>query len=311
MAGSVLSYRVYRLRRLIAVCLGLLPVGIGVGIWLVPGAADSVLVVFGVGVFSILAIAHLAMIVIWPTDPGGPLTYAIGTLILLAIAMPAGAYQVSTGTEAATLLVIGVMLGPLIWFVGAPWIGGWVCRGAGLVSPQKVQQARAFDLPVDMARAITLFAMDPDKKRVLSVHGPVGWDGCFEETATRLVADFQTGELAAQKTVSRFLPLASDATTRSVLVTTAIASDVTISIVIHQHFEATPNGTRLIERLDIEGAPGLALFLGWLSDSAGDYVTAELDADTGRPPRAMAHMPLDSMGLALTRFLKWGDPPMG
>lgn len=312
MAGSVLGYRVFRLRRLILVCLGLIALGLWLGLWLIPGPVTALQLVLGCGIFSILAMAHLAMILIWPTDPGGPLTYATGSLILLAVALPAGAHQLATGTEVATLLVITVMLGPFIWLFGASLLGQVPLILLNKVLPTAGKRVRVFDLPVDLPRAMALFAMDPDKTRLGSVHGPVGWDGCFDETVTRMVADAATGVLRAEIQISKIRILAQDDRTRSVMVTAAQPEGgVALSMVIHQEFAATAHRTRLTERLDFEDAPGFSVWTGWLTDAAEDYVTAALDADAGRQPRAISLEPLDSMGTTITRFFRWGEPTPG
>lgn len=309
--ASELGYRICRLRRLIGVCLGLLAVGVALGLWFVPGEMTALQFVCGAGLFSIFAMAHLGMILIWPADPGGPLAYAIGTLVLLSVALPAGAHQLATGTGAATLLVIGVIFGPLIWLSGAVLIGSRTIWLISKALPTKQQQVRVFDLPLGLPRAMGLFAMDPNKRRALSMHGPVGPDGCFEGTAMRLVADPKTGVLREQHTVVTYRTLASDAATRSVLITRPVQGTQLITVVFHQQFEKTPKGTRLTERLDITGVPGLTLLLGLLWDGPADWVTAELDADAGRAPRAICHLPMDSMILAMTRLLKWGNPQTG
>ncbi|MCU0803039.1 MAG: hypothetical protein MUD11_14980 [Rhodobacteraceae bacterium] len=311
MGGSLLGYRVYRLRRLIGLCLLLVAAGIGLGLWLIPGGVTALHLVFGVGLFSVLAMAHLAMIVIWPTDAGGPFAYGLGTLVLLAIALPAAAHQMATGTDAGAIMALAIMIGPFVWLLGAPMLGGWMLWLINMALPTKGKRQRVFDLPVDLSRAMVLFALDPDKTRVTSVHGPVGWDGSFEERVTRRMADPQTGALRDCTSVTTLRMLASDATTRSVLATAAAGDGTTVSLVVHQQFDPLPQGTRLTERLDFEGAPGLGRLTAWLTDSEADYVTAELDADAAHPPRAICHLPLDSMGLAMTRFFKWGDPTPG
>lgn len=322
--ASELGYRVYRLRRLIAVCLALVAAAAALAVWLLPGAVGAVQVVFGLGLFSVFAMAQLAMIVIWPRDAGGPLAYALGLIPVLGVAVLFGVKVVQDDMGHLEMLTALVTLFALpVWLFLVPLVGGLFLWPLGRLARHDVQLQRVFDLPLPVDTAIEVFGWGPDKVGQFAATGPVGWDGFWEERTPRQVADATSGAIVEQVTVNRFRLLEGDAMSRSVLAE-AKGDDGTLrSIVMHQSFSAmaagtgartgagTGAGTRLTERFHIDCVLVLEQAGTWLADISEDHLTAELDALAGRAPRAIAHLPMDTMGASIARFLKWGDPPVG
>jgi hypothetical protein len=310
MAGSVLGYRVFRLRRLIVVCLGLVALAVFAGMWLVPGQT-ALQVVIGIGLFSIFAVAQLAMILLWPRDAVGPLTYATGLLPTLVIGLPMAAKLVADPETQGVFMVLTVMFGPFVWLTGVPLLGWLILKPLDLIKRRSVTiHARSFlPLPLDVAR--TAFFAKPGKQGSGVVCGQIGWDGSFSETVTQRVAGPASGQISAQVVVNRLRILEEDGLSQGVIVTMPPpdgAVGAGVSIVMRQALAPQGNGTEIDRQYHIEEVPLAALVTGWLADVQGDSITAVVDDALGHPPRAIMHEPSDTMWQSLSRWLRWNEP---
>jgi hypothetical protein len=306
MASSALGYRLFRLRRLVATCLGLTALAVIIALWLIPGSG-ALQVVIGCGLFSIFAIAQLAMIIFWPTDMVGPLSYATGLIPALAAALPFEAHLLRDPDRFGGVIVLSLLVAPLAWLILVPMFGHLLLRPLNLIIRKDVTRTVTTPLPMAPAAARAMFAIAPDRKGLLSDTGPMGWDGTWQEHTTRLWADPATGQLAPRTAITSFRTLHSDDNTLAVITTLPQTAGGQSSIVIHQTFVAMGQGSLLTQKFQIDRAQASTLLTGWLADSTADQITAKLDALAGQPPRAIAHLPIDTMWATIARFLRWGD----
>ncbi|MGL5010572.1 MAG: hypothetical protein ACRC6I_11880, partial [Paracoccaceae bacterium] len=258
--ASELGYRVYRLRRLIGVCLGLVGFGVALGMWLVPGA-NALQFVAGVGLFSLLAVAQLGMILFWPTDMSGPLCYAVGAVPLMAAGLPLGAAAVQANGDMVMVMV--VMFGPLVWLVLTPLAGHVLLWPLDRIMRRNVQGGGSAWVPLDLAAAQALFGFRPDRTTALASYGPVGWDGFFEERLTRQVADEATGVISAQVVVTKLRMLESDAASQAVMA--MVPGPGNGSLVIHRSFAQEGAGTRISQRFQADHIAASRMLTGWLA----------------------------------------------
>jgi hypothetical protein len=306
MASSALGYRLFRLRRLVAICLGLTALAVIIALWLIPGSG-ALQVVIGCGLFSIFAMAQLAMIIFWPTDMVGPLTYATGLIPVLAATLPFEAYLLRDPDRFAGVIVLSGLVAPVVWLILVPICGNLLLHPLNWIIRKDVTRTVTAQLPMTPAAARAMFAIAPDRKGLLSDTGPMGWDGTWQEHTTRLWADPATGKLAPRTVTNSLRTLHSDEASVAVIAILPGAATGQRSIVIHQTFVAMGQGSLLTQKFQIDRAQASTLLTGWLADSAADQITAKLDALTDNPPRAIAHLPMDTMWATMARFFRWGD----
>jgi hypothetical protein len=315
MAGSVLSYRVFRLRRLIGVCLGLLATGIAGGMWLVPGSS-ALQVVFGLGLFSVFAMAHLALILLWPRDVVEPLISALGFAAVLAVGLPIAAAHLGTGTETAVIAGLLLLFSPVIWMWGIRLLGWAMLMPLDHISRRNITLTVSQILPLPMDAARDCFFVAPHQKRRDSVTGPVEWDGFLVETTTVRRAGPALGQITSDQIKTRMRILEQDAHTQGVLVQmNTAAGQPPTTLVLHQTLTAqgtgTGTGTRLDRRFGLERVAVSELVTGWLGDLQCDSITALADQASGHPPRAICEDPYDGLALMVDRWLANDKPQPG
>ena len=306
--ASALTYRVYCLRRLIVVCLVLVALAVGLGLWLVPGASP-LQTVFGMGLFSIFAMAQLAMILMWPRDMVGPLTYAVGLIPFLAMALPGGhALNLSQGTDGLAL-VLGLLFGPLAWLIVVPALGWLMLKPLDHLTRRNFRATASQLLPMPVAAARDMFFARPHKTRRDSVTGPVEWDGFFTETVTNQIAGPGSGEISRETMTVRMRILDENAQSQGILAQfpgSAVYGAGTV--VMTQTLTPLGDTTRIDRAFHIDRAPWSAVLTGWLGDIQHDSITALQDEALDTPPRAISEEPLDSLWASLSRWLRWHEP---
>jgi hypothetical protein len=311
MAGSLLGYRVHRLRRLIVVCLGLLAAGVAAGIWLLPGAS-ALQIVFGIGLFSMLAMAHLAIILFWPQDTVEPLMSALGFAVALPIALPAIASLTATPAETIVAFGIALIFLPIVWGFGIKLIGWAILKPLDMIRRKDVVVRSVATLPMDMAAARTCFFIAPHRKRLDSITGPLEWDGFITETNTRREVGPSGTEIVAKTFTNRHRILDETETTQGVLVQIPGADGAVLAtIVLHQTLAQSGTTTRLDRRFNVEKATVAELFIGWLGDMQQDSITALVDDALGQPTRAISAEPRDTLPNAISRWFRWNEPAPG
>jgi hypothetical protein len=305
MADTVLSYRAYRLRRLIAVCMALLALGVATGLWLVPGSGP-LQVVFGLGLFSILAMAHLAIILFWPQDVVEPLASSLGFAVALPLAMPAIVSLTETPAELFTAIGLGLIGLPMVWGFVLRLLGWALLKPLDLIRRTDLGLRYSARLPLDMATARACFFVAPHRRILDSVTGPVEWDGFITETSTRRDIGPASGQMTATSFTNRLRILEETETDQGVLVQIPGEDGA-----LHQTL--TPQGpeTLLERRVQLEKVTQAELFTGWLGDVQQDSVTAIVDNALGRPPRAICLEPKDTLPNAISRWFRWHEPTPG
>jgi hypothetical protein len=311
MAQSVLGYRVYRLRRLIVVCLALLAVGIALGLWLVPGAS-ALQVVFGLGLFSLLAMAHLAIIFIWPQDVVEPLVSALGFAVALPMAMPAIFSLTATPAELFTAIGLALIALPFVWGFVLRLLGWAVLKPLDMIRRQELALRYAAHLPMEIAAARTRFFVAPHRKVLDTVTGPVEWDGFITETNTRREKGPASGQITATTFTNRLRILEETETSQGVLFQIpGEGGSLLGTVVLHQTLMPHGVGTVLERRVNLERVTVAELFTGWLGDVQQDSVTAMVDDALGQPARAICLEPKDTLPNAISRWFRWNEPTPG
>lgn len=311
MAGSVLGYRVYRLRRLIAVCLGLLGLGVVAGVWLVPGDL-ALRITFGLGLFSLLAMAHLAIIVIWPRDAAEPLVSALGFAVVLPLAMAALNHLATTPAEKLTALALSLVALPVVWAFVIRMLGWLMLKPLDLLRRRDVPLRVVARLPMPMDAARACFFAGPHRKRRDAVTGPVEWDGFFTETNTRRYVDAASGAISTTTFANRMRILEETETAQGVMAQIVDeAGTVLGTVVMHQTLAAVGGATRMERRYSIGQVTIAEVFTGWLADLQQDSITALVDEAMGQPPRAICEEPKDSLPNAVNRWFRWNEPAPG
>jgi hypothetical protein len=313
MAQSVLAYRVYRLRRLIGLNLACVALAIGAGLWFVPGFS-ALQVTVGIGLFSILAVAQIAMILLWPRDGVAPMVYAAGLLPTMAAAIPLGAALIADPASRGATLTGLLLFGPLVWLLGVPLLGWVILKPLDLVNRRNftLQASRLLPLPLPSARDI--FFGSAGKRIGHAVTGEIGWDGMFTETVTERVAGPDSGQTSTRVTVNRLRILEEDALSQGLIIMAAgpeAQPEGRSVIVMRQVLSARGDQTHLHRQFHIESAAWSALLAGWLGDMQQDSITSRLDAAMGQPSRAIVDEPYDSMWGSLARWLRWHKPQPG
>ncbi len=308
MARSVLGYRVFRLRRLIVVCLGLLSAGIAAGMWLVPGTS-AVQVVVGIGLFSLLAMAHLAIILFWPQDTVEPLASAIGFAAVLPAALPAIATFAETPAELFTLIGLATAFLPVLWGFGIRILGWLILKPLDMLHRKDVALQFAATLPMDMPAARACFFFAPHDKRLNAVSGPVEWDGFITETNTRREVGPKSGQISTTTFANRIRILEETETTQGLLVQwPGPDGAILATAVVHQSLRPSGTTTILERRINLEKVTVAELLTGWLGDLQQDRIVAITDEASGHPPRAICLEAKDSLPNALGRWMKEDEP---
>jgi hypothetical protein len=311
MAGSLLGYRVHRLRRLIVVCLGLLAVGIAGGIWFLPGAS-ALQIVFGIGLFSMLAMAHLAIILFWPHYTVEPLASSLGFAVALPIALPAIASLAATPAETIVAFGIALIFLPIVWGFGIRFLGWAILKPLDMIRRKDVVLRSVATLPMDMAAARTCFFIAPHRKRLNAVTGPVEWDGFITEINVGREVGPAGTEILATTFTNRHRILDETETTQGVLVQIPGADGAVLAtIVLHQTLAQSGTTTRLERRFNVEKATVAELFTGWLGDVQQDSIIAMVDDALGQPNRAICAEPKDTLPNAINRWFRWNEPAPG
>ncbi len=306
-----MQYRLYRLRRLVTFCVLAVIAGLAIGVWLA-GFAGPLAQPMALGaLFLISSAALVAMTLRWPRDISTPLSCAVGTTVMLAALIPFGIYIAATDTRQEVSIVLAVMFGPLIWLMGAPLLGLVLLFPLDLIMRRNhtITSHHYLPMPPDMARQH--FSVQPDTASILSTSGPVGWDGFWEERSVSRAPDPKNGQIIDMTSVLRIRELASDAMSQSILgvlpSTEGAARGMPTSFVMHISFAPDGAGTRMVRQTSIDQTSLGRLFTAWLSDADADMILAECDAIAGDPPRALIHLPIDSLWTTLQRFFRWDD----
>jgi hypothetical protein len=311
MADTVLSYRAFRLRRLIAVCLGLLAFGVAAGLWLVPGSG-ALQVVFGLGLFSILAMAHLAIILFWPQDVVEPLASSLGFAVALPVAMPAIVSLTETPAELVTAIGLSFVAMPVVWWFVLRLLGGALLWPLDLIRRKNLALVHTARLPLDMAAARARFFVASHRKVLDSVCGPVEWDGFITETNTQREKGPASGQITTSTFTNRLRILEETETSQGVLGQIPGEDGAVLgTVVLHQTL--TPDGTGVIleRRVNLDKVTVAELFTGWLGDVRQDSVTAMVDDALDSPPRAICMEPKDTVSNAIGRWFRWNEPVPG
>ncbi len=309
-----MGYRIFRLRRLLIICMMLVLTGLAAGTWIAgfdgPLAQPAALV----GLFVVFATALMAMTLRWPHDVGGTLTYAVGTGVILAMVIPFSIYMTATDDRQGLGIVLVVMFGPLIWLLGAPLIGAAVLFPLDRIVRRNYTSTSQHyvPMPLDVARA--RFSFEPDKQSLLATTGPVGWDGFWEERSMGRAPDPNNGAIVDVTTITRVKELDEGDLSQSVMAVPQRAVDADpgspTSFVIHITFSLDGTGTQMTRTTNMDRVSQGRLVTAWLGDKMADLVMAECDAHAGRPPRALVYLPMDSIWTAMQRFFRWDDRPL-
>jgi hypothetical protein len=308
-----MAYRLYRLRRLVVLCLVTVLAGLAAGAWfagfkgpLAQPAALAILFILSGGALVALALR-------WPRDIGGTLTFAVGTGVMLAAVVPFSIYMTATEDRQGLGMVLAVMFGPVVWLAGAPLIGAVLLLPLdGLERRNHTSTSRHY-LPLPPDIAWERFSFRPGMTSAHATTGPVEWDGFWEERSVGLAPDPSTGKLIEVRTIIRIKELQVGDMSQSVMAVPqqAAAADkgLPTSFVIHMALSPDGDGTLMTRHTNMDRVSAGRLLTAWLSDSRADGVLAECDVLAGHPPRALSHLPQDSIWTALQRFFRWDDRP--
>jgi hypothetical protein len=308
MAGSVLGYRVFRRRRLIAVCLTLIALGAGLGVWFTPGSG-ALHITFAIGLFSLLTVLHLAIILAFPRDEFEPLASAVGFMVVLAISFPAANAYFATPAELLVGIALIAVFSPVIWFYGVRLLGWAILRPLDFIPLRNVRLRHTAQVDMDMAAARACFFVRPHMARRNTFSGPVEWDGCIAETVTYRVAGMQVGDETKQKTVTRYRVLTEDDASQGLMVQgEQKAGKPAREVVMHQTLAPLGDATLLERRFMISRAIASELLSGRLGDLQADSITSLTDEAMGHAPRANCEEPYDTVTQAINRWMLGSAP---
>jgi hypothetical protein len=249
----------------------------------------------------------------WPRDIGGTVTYAVGTGVIVAAIIPIGIYMSATEDRQGLGIVLAVMLGPLVWLLGAPLIGAAILFPLDRLIRHNHVSTSHHDLPMPPDTAWTHFSYRPETSSVMATSGPVEWDGFWVERSIEKAPDPATGQIVDLPCVARIKELHAGDYAQAVLVVPQQARKpdpgLPTSFVIHTTFAPNGAGTRMMRQTSLDRISLGRVLMTWLCDGRTDVVMAECDALAGRPPRALMHLPVDNIWSTLQRFFRWDDGP--
>jgi hypothetical protein len=307
------TYRIYRLRRLVAVCIVVMIIGAAVGIWLAGGngaLAGPLPIVATLAFFGAL---HVAMALRWPNNPVGPLAYSIGVAVLLTAVIPLAAFVDANPEVFAPVIGASIVFGPFVWFLGAPLIGFLLLWPMDFVPLRNLVMRKALQIDMTAEAAFDHFSLRPDRETSQAKNGPVGWDGFWEEQSARLAPDPKSSRLVATPVVVRIKELESAPLSQSLLVlmptpTPSGSVGTMRSIIIHLSAAPSDQGAVVSKITSIDRTNLGGLVMDWLADTSGDVLTCELDHLQGNPPRALYLLPVDSLGATVHRYFHTDGP---
>jgi hypothetical protein len=309
------TYRLYRLRRLVAACIVVMIIGAAIGIWIAGGKgalAGPLPIIATLAVFGSL---HVAMALRWPNSPVGPLAYSIGVAVLLTAVIPLAAFVDANPKAFAPAVGTSIVFGPFVWFLGAPLIGGLLLWLTDFVPLRNQVTREAWQIDMAAEAAFDYFSLRPDRDTLLARNGPVGWDGFWDEHPTQLAPDPISSRLLARPQVVRIKELESSPLSQSLLVLIqAPAPSGSVgalrSVIIHLSATPSDKGAAITKITSIDRGTLGGLLMSWLGDTQGDVLTAHRDHLGGIAPRALCLLPIDSLGATVHRYLHTDGTPI-
>jgi hypothetical protein len=301
-------YRLFRLRRLVLLCLACLIAGSALGVWLAGDEGPLAQPLIVVALITLFAALHVAMALRWPNNPAGPMTYSLGAGALLTAVIPLAAI-IERNPETFSLAVgLAIVFGPFVWFFGSPLIGVLFVLPLDYIPVRNVKLTKTWQMDMTPDAAFDYFALRPDRETYLAQNGPVGWDGFWEERSTACAPDTATGKLTTKSRTVRIKELESSPLSQSLLVLFPAAVPAEPHAAGHSiviHFDVKPRGTgAMVTKISsIDRAKLGGVFLNWLSDTPEDVLTAQRDHLAGGAPRAICLLPADSLGATVYRYL--------
>ena len=307
MTANVLLYRLWRLRRLIAVAI--LPPLAVTALWLPPGQVMA-------GLFIALSVlVPLAHVLTYPKDYAETMTVS---LVLAFTLWLASGIDPTASVLATAMRAVGLAALAFVLFLVAIIPMGTILALGPMRESGHVRASRRSRLsPAELKPAITLY---PGREDARTTCGPANAEGVFEVETRHEVAPMAQGcavdadgaaEAPGIMTVRFFGSVVSTGEDHHEIISFE-EPDGAIEASRHT-FEATAKGSRVTVEETTAGLTGGMALGFWLQDYLADHLTDEIDAAEGRTPRANRAFPqtslfIDTLGWISRRLGRRNDP---
>ena len=308
---ALLNYRLYRLRRLLVICV--LPT-LAALYWVAGDVANPELYAFAF--VSFLPFLHA---LIYPSMWYETLSLSIGCVATILLA-PLLSYD-QTMTERWLWLALLMCFG-LLTFCAVLWITSKVLMaGPSVRLTLRTSAVSSLD-PASLKAGITMY---PGRNDVRMSCGPADDSGLFAATVhTQKLApspvdveleaapgtawvESESGEVHADMT---FRCKIETSTSKEHHVILHMGDDPNPGILVHR-FEEVPGGTRVEMIEHPQGVPFLLPIGMWLEDFFADYLFSEIERVEGRAPVSNRSRTVRQLSVDLAWLMKpflWSDP---